>query len=53
MTVKLGIADGTSVEVLEGLKEGDVVVSSSVTSPTTATTITRNPLGGLPGPPRR
>ena len=53
VTVRLGIADASSVEVLEGLKEGDVVVSSSVTSPTTATTITRNPLGGLPGPPRR
>jgi len=53
VTVKLGIGDGTSIEVLEGLKEGDVVVSGTVTSPTPAVTATRNPLGGLGGPPRR
>jgi multidrug efflux pump subunit AcrA (membrane-fusion protein) len=53
VTVKLGISDGTSIEVLEGLKEGDVVVSGTVTSPTTGLTVTRNPLGGFGGPPRR
>jgi len=53
VTVKLGIGDGTSAEVLEGLKEGDVVVSGTVASPTPAATVTRNPLGGLGGPPRR
>ena len=53
VTVKLGIGDGTSIEVLEGLKEGDIVVSGTVTSPTPAVTATRNPLGGLGGPPRR
>jgi len=29
-TVKLGITDGTSTEVLDGLKEGDQVVTSAV-----------------------
>ncbi len=53
VTVKLGIGDSTSVEILEGLKEGDVVVSGTVSSLTAAATVTRNPLGGLGGPPRR
>jgi HlyD family secretion protein len=54
VNVKLGIGDGTSVEVLEGLKEGDVVVSSATTA-TAATTASRNLLGspfGGPGRPR-
>lgn len=51
--VKLGIADNTSVEVLEGLNEGDVVVSGLAPSTATAST-TRNLLGGpFGGPPRR
>jgi HlyD family secretion protein len=53
VTVKLGIGDGTSVEVLAGLKEGDVVASGTATGLTTATTVTSNPLGGLGGRPRR
>jgi multidrug efflux pump subunit AcrA (membrane-fusion protein) len=54
VNVKLGIGDGTSIEVLEGLKEGDAVVSSA-TAATAATTASRNLLGnpfGGPGRPR-
>ena len=32
VTVRLGIADSSSVEVLEGLKEGDVVASGVVSA---------------------
>jgi HlyD family secretion protein len=53
VTVKLGIGDGSNIEVLEGLKEGDVVVSGTVQSPAAASTALRNPLGGFGGPPRR
>jgi HlyD family secretion protein len=52
VTVKLGIADASSVEVLEGLNENDQVVSGTIAS---ATTAARNPLGnpfGGPGRPR-
>ncbi len=53
VTVRLGVGDSTSVEVLEGLKEGDVVVSGLAPSTTTASTGTRNLLGGpFGGPPR-
>jgi multidrug efflux pump subunit AcrA (membrane-fusion protein) len=52
--VRLGIGDGSSVEVIEGLKEGDLVVTS-VTAGTAATAASRsllaNPFGG-PGRPR-
>lgn len=53
VNVKLGIGDGSSVEVLDGLKEGDVVVSGAAAA--TATTASRNLLGnpfGGPGRPR-
>lgn len=53
VTVKLGIGDGTSVEVLEGLKEGDAVVAGTGTTITTASTGTRNPFNPFGGPPRR
>ena len=36
VTVKVGISDGTSTEVIEGLKEGDVVVVGTVSSTSTA-----------------
>jgi HlyD family secretion protein len=52
VTVKLGIADASSVEVLEGLNENDEVVSGATTPVATAP---RNPLGnpfGGPGRPR-
>jgi HlyD family secretion protein len=51
VTVKLGIADASSVEVMEGLKENDQVVSGSFT-PQTAS-LTRNPFSPFGGPPRR
>jgi len=51
VTVKLGIADASSIEVLEGLKENDQVVSGTFTAQTTAAT--RNPFSPFGGPPRR
>jgi HlyD family secretion protein len=42
VTVKVGISDGANTEVLEGLKEGDVVVIGTV-SATTATAAPPNP----------
>jgi HlyD family secretion protein len=52
VSVKLGIADASSIEVLEGLSEKDEVVSGTSTAPATTP---RNPLGnpfGGPGRPR-
>jgi HlyD family secretion protein len=57
ITVKTGITDGTYTEVLEGLKEGDVVVTG-VNAPTAVATAARpasaSPFGGPFGmrPPR-
>jgi HlyD family secretion protein len=51
VTVKLGIADASSVEVLEGLNENDPVVSGTFTAP--AANLPRNPLNPFGGPPRR
>ena len=53
VTVKLGIADNSNVEVLEGLKDGDEVVSGTVVSTAAASTAPRNPLGSPFGGPRR
>ena len=50
VTVKLGIADASSVEVLEGLKENDQVVSGTFTPQTTP--MMRNPFSPFPGPRR-
>ena len=36
VTVKLGISDGTNTEVIEGLKENDVVAIGTVSAATTA-----------------
>lgn len=55
VTVKTGITDGSLSEVLEGLKEGDVVVTGQV-KPEPAASAARPPTGGSPfgGPfPRR
>jgi HlyD family secretion protein len=47
VTVKLGISDGSNTEVTEGLKEGDVVVSGTVSSATaSAPTPFGSPFGG-------
>ena len=51
VTVKLGISDASSVEVLEGLKENDQVVSGSFTAQTASNL--RNPFSPFGGPPRR
>lgn len=55
VTVRLGVADGTYTEVIEGLKEGDVVATGSVTSATTALAApAASPFGGpFGGAPRR
>ena len=50
VTVKLGISDGLTTEVLEGLKEGDLVVTG-MSTPSKGTPAP-NPLGGG-GMPRR
>ncbi len=50
VTVKLGISDASSVEVMEGLNENDQVVSGTVTA---ASTAPRNPLGNPFGGPGR
>src|SRR5262249_32626100 len=50
VTVKLGIADASSVEVLEGLKENDQVVSGTFTPQVAA--VTRNPFSPFGGPRR-
>jgi multidrug efflux pump subunit AcrA (membrane-fusion protein) len=52
VTVKLGIGDGTSVEVLEGLNEGDVVAAGTVSASATASTAPRNPFAPFGGPRR-
>ena len=51
VSIKLGISDASSVEVLEGLKENDQVVSGTFTPQVAAAT--RNPFSPFGGPPRR
>jgi HlyD family secretion protein len=46
---KTGISDGVATEVIEGLKEGDRVVTAELTSPSAAASPPANPFGG----PRR
>jgi len=54
VTVKLGISDGVATEVLEGLKVGDLVITSAVIPGAKAGTPATNPFGGSqPGGPRR
>lgn len=45
-TVKLGISDGTSTEVLDGLKEGDQVVTSATVPGAKAGAPASNPFSG-------
>ena len=52
VTVKVGISDGATTEVLEGLKEGDVVVIGTVSSAASAAAQANpfgSPFGGGPG----
>ena len=46
VTVKLGITDGTSTEVLDGLKEGDQVVTAAIIPGAKAGAPASNPFGG-------
>jgi HlyD family secretion protein len=48
-TIKTGISDGITTEVVEGLKEGDRVVTGMTESSSSADTTATNPFGG----PRR
>ncbi|MDQ6624071.1 MAG: efflux RND transporter periplasmic adaptor subunit, partial [Verrucomicrobiota bacterium] len=45
VSIKTGISDGVSTELLEGLKEGDVVVTGTVQASAAARPST-NPFGG-------
>jgi len=49
--VKLGISDGVSTEVLEGLKVGDVVVTAVTVQQSSPSAPAANPLSGS-GPRR-
>lgn len=53
VTVKLGISDGTNTEIVDGLKEGDVVVVGTVGAATPATGPAASPFGSPFGGPRR
>ena len=53
VTVKLGITDGVSTEVVDGLKEGDAVVTSVVQSGAKPGAPATNPFGGGQQGPRR
>ena len=46
VTVKLGITDGASTEIVDGLKEGDQVVTSAVIPGAKAGAPATNPFGG-------
>lgn len=47
ITIKAGITDGTATEVVDGLKEGDVIVTSvTVPNATARPAGTNNPFGG-------
>ena len=46
--IKIGISDGIETEVLDGLKEGDQVVTSATSSSTQTTAPASNPFGGGP-----
>jgi HlyD family secretion protein len=55
ITIKAGATDGLYTEVLDGLKEGDVVVTGSTITASAAAAPTQNPFspfGGRPGPRR-
>jgi len=49
VSIKTGISDGVATEVLEGLKEGDVVITSVQETGTAATPPPANPFGGAGG----
>jgi HlyD family secretion protein len=52
--IKTGITDGINTEVLEGLSEGDKVVTGTISTGAQTTAATSNPFGGGGGGfPRR
>ena len=52
ITAKLGISDGITTEVIEGLAEGDVIITSVSIANTATPSTTSNPFtGGRPGMP--
>ena len=51
VTVTVGISDGANTEVIEGLKEGDMVVVGTITS--AASTAPASPFGSPFGGPGR
>jgi HlyD family secretion protein len=48
-TVEIGISNGTSTEITSGLKEGDEIVTKTITSTTKTTTTTTPSILGNPG----
>jgi HlyD family secretion protein len=53
VTVKTGISDGTSTEVSEGLKDGDVIVTGVISATATTTPPVSSPFGSPFGGGRR
>ena len=53
VTVKLGITDGSATEVLEGLAEGDAVITSAFQASAPTGSAASNPFGGGASGPRR
>lgn len=52
-TIKVGLNNGSNVEVLEGLKEGELVVVGEVTAGEKSSSNQRSPMGPMMGGPRR
>jgi len=53
-TIKVGLNNGSNVEVLEGLKEGELVVVGEVTAgEKSSSSNQRGPMGPMMGGPRR
>ena len=46
VTVKLGISDGAATEVLDGLKEGDLIITSAIIPGAKSGAPSSNPFGG-------
>ncbi len=46
VNVKLGLSDGTNTEVVEGLSEGDLVITSVIASSSSGQRPSANPFGG-------
>ena len=52
-SVIVGIASDSQTEIISGLKEGEIIVTKTITNTTTTkTTSTKSILGGMGGGPR-